>query len=377
LLRVIQVLHHSIGHTYPKAEPESGAEGWHELVAREIAKRSSEIKLECWRPESSADKVHVWSDSYGVIHSIYPSLRLRYGVELSLPLMDALRGKVREDGRVLLHLHGLFNLNTYLLALSFGRRVPIAAHSHEPSDSADQRFLGIRNSLRRFALRKVDRFFLSSEAEARELSDICDVNKTRIAPMPVEMRVFHKMDKRKARMKLGWKPEDRYVVYVGRFEERKGLKYLIDASRMLASRFPNFHLVTVGSGPLANEAAKNTTLVGQVRYGELPTYYNAADICVLPSHRESWGRVVLESLACQTPVIATWTGCVPTLMKEGVGGLFTVPMRDSTALVDRIAQVLHESRRIRIKRGKLEKYGSDNFVKRMLDNYRELADRYY
>jgi glycosyltransferase involved in cell wall biosynthesis len=300
-------------------------------------------------------------------------------MELSFPLIDALRETAKKGERVMLHLHGLFNLNTYLLALSFGGKVPIVVESHDPTHSACQKFLRVRNSLRRFALRKVDRFFLSSKNESRELSDICDVSKTRIAPLPVDTNVFRKMDRRMARVKLGWNADDRYIVYVGRLEERKGLRYLIQASRILVSRFPNLHLVTVGSGPLAKELANDTTCVGQVRYEQLPTYYNAADISVLPSFRESWGRVVLESLACQTPVIATWTGCVPILMKEGVGGLFIVPVRDSIAVADRISQVLPESSALRngIDRSKLEKYDSSNFVRLMLANYEELAIRYY
>lgn len=286
---------------------------------------------------------------------------------------------MRRDGRVLLHLHGLFNVNTYLLALSFGRKVPIVAQSHDPTYSAHQRFARIRDSLRRFALRKVDRFFLSTEAETREFSSVCGLNKTCIAPMPVDTRVFRKIDKKMARMKLHWKDEDRYVLYVGRLEERKGLRYLIQAASVLVSRFSNLHLVAVGSGPLANQSANNITFVGQVRYEELPTYYSAADICVLPSERESWGRVVLESLACQTPVIATSTGCVPTLMKEGMGGLFIVPARDSITLADRISQVLPQSGMLwsRIERTKLEKYDSENFVSRVLANYKELGDFYY
>jgi glycosyltransferase involved in cell wall biosynthesis len=265
-----------------------------------------------------------------------------------------------------------------LLAFSFGHKVPIVAQSHDPTYSAHERFPRVRNSLRRFALREVDRFFLSTDTETRKFSAIFDPDKTCIAPIPVDTKVFHRMDKRMARMKLGWKCEDLYVVYVGRLEERKGLRYLIQASRTLSSRFPNLHLVAVGSGPLAHDS-DNLTFVGRVRYEELPTYYNAADICVLPSYRESWGRVVLESLACQTPVIATWTGCVPTLMKEGVGGLFIVPVRDSIALANRMSEVLPESGslRNRIKRSKLEKYDSEYFVRRMLVNYKELAHRYY
>jgi glycosyltransferase involved in cell wall biosynthesis len=192
--------------------------------------------------------------------------------------------------------------------------------------------------------------------------------------MPVDMRVFHAIDRRAARAKLGWKADGLYVLYVGRLEERKGLRELMQASRMLAPRLPNLHFVAVGSGPLATESASNTTFLGQVRYEDLPTYYNAADTCVLPSHGESWGRVVLESLACQTPVIATWTGCVPALVSENVEGIFTVPIRNSAALAEKISQSLSEAAalRNRIKGGKLLKYDSDNFVKQMLINYEEL-----
>ena len=379
LLRVIQILHHSLGHIYANEEPESGAEGWHELIAREIAKRTQDIALECWRPESSAHVPETWTDSYKVAHRVYPSMRVRYGIELSLPLIEALRTEVGKDERVLLHLHGIFNLGTYSVALKFGGKLPIAVQSHDPTPSANRGVARLQNSLRRYALHKVDCFFLSSENEAQAFSGVCDPNKVRLTPMPVDTKVFRRTDKRIARMKLGWKDDDYYVVYVGRLEKRKGVRYLMQASQMLAARFPNLHVMAVGSGRLAIEAKNDLELVGRVGYGELPTYYNAADICVLPSLGESWGRVVLESLACQTPVIATVTGCVPTLVTEGVEGLFTVPMRDDAALAVRISEVLPRSGDLRSKidTTKIERYDSDSFVEQMLVKYEELASCYH
>jgi glycosyltransferase involved in cell wall biosynthesis len=378
MLRVIQILHHSLGSGYVNAEPESGEQGWHELVAREIAKRTDQVNIECWRPESNIAKMHVWTDSYGVRHKVYPSIRVRYGVELSLPLIADLRGELRENEQIVLHLHGIYNLSTYLLALSFGDKVPIAAHSHDPLESGYGRFQRPRNALRRYALHNVARFFLSTEAERSCFSAAYGADKVRIAPVPVDLTLFRRIDKKRARIKLGWRPEDRYVLYVGRLEERKGLKYLIQASRMLVSRFPRLHLVIVGSGIVSQKKADEMTFVGQVRYSDLPLYYNAADIFVLPSLRESWSRVVIEALACQTPVIATCTGCVPTLMKQGMNGLFAVPMRDAAALADKICEVLPNSDELRskIKRRKLEAYGSDYFVQQMLTNYKQLGDRH-
>ena len=377
MLRVIQILHHSLGSVNLRAEPESGGQGWHELVAREIAKSTSEFEIECWRPESSSVKTHVWTDSYRVTHRIYPSLRVRYGVELSRSMIADLRAELRENPRTALHLHGIYNLNTYLLAPLFGTRVPIVAHSHERSGVGYGIAHQARRALRKYALRNAARFFVSTDEERSYLSEICGLDKVIIAPLPVDLTQFQMIDRKRARTKLGWRTEDHYMLYVGRLEERKGVEYLLQARRLLASSFPRLHLVVVGSGSFSHKDMNDTILTGQVGYSDLPLYYNAADLCILPSLRESWARVVVESLACQVPVIGTWTGCVPTLVKDGIKGIFVVPMRDSVALADRISEVLPRSEELRFKidRSRLKNYGSDNFVRQMVLTYRELAAR--
>jgi glycosyltransferase involved in cell wall biosynthesis len=235
-----------------------------------------------------------------------------------------------------------------------------------------------RRVLRKYALRNVARFFVSTPEERNYLSEICGLDKVSMAPLPVDLTQFHRIERNRARTKLGWRAEDNYILYVGRLEERKGLEYLLQATRMLVSSFPRLHLVVVGSGSLSHKDTNNTIFMGQVRYSDLPLYYNAADLCILPSLRESWARVVVESLACQVPVIGTWTGCVPTLVKDGVKGLFVVPMRESVALADKISEIIPNSEELRFKidRRKLENYGSDNFVRQMVLNYRELAEQH-
>ena len=52
----------------------------------------------------------------------------------------------------------------------------------------------------------------------------------------------------------------------------------------------------------------------------LPLYYNAADVCVVPSQYESFGLVALEAMACGTPVIAARVGGLPTIIKHGSTG---------------------------------------------------------
>jgi D-inositol-3-phosphate glycosyltransferase len=79
------------------------------------------------------------------------------------------------------------------------------------------------------------------------------------------------------------------------------------------------------------------TFLGRRDQDELPYYYSAADVCIVPSHYESFGMVALEALACGTPVVASRVGGLTYIIEDGVNG-FLVP----TALAHRIAQLLED-----------------------------------
>jgi len=62
------------------------------------------------------------------------------------------------------------------------------------------------------------------------------------------------------------------------------------------------------------------TFEGRIAQENLPPYYSAADVLVVPSHYESFGLVGLESLACGTPVVSTKVGVLDRLLQEGMNG---------------------------------------------------------
>jgi D-inositol-3-phosphate glycosyltransferase len=71
---------------------------------------------------------------------------------------------------------------------------------------------------------------------------------------------------------------------------------------------------------------------GRIEQLQLPVHYSAADLLVLPSHYESFGLVVLEALACGTPVAATRVGAVETIIRQGINGtIMDNPGRDGVA----------------------------------------------
>jgi glycosyltransferase involved in cell wall biosynthesis len=107
------------------------------------------------------------------------------------------------------------------------------------------------------------------------------------------------------------------VLYVGSVCIRKGVQYLLEAFQQLPPEVATL------------------TVVGVSR-SELPAIYREADVMVLPSLCDSFGQVVVEALACGTPVIAT-TDC-GAMPRQGVDGL-VVPPGDTQALTAAIHQL--------------------------------------
>ena len=78
----------------------------------------------------------------------------------------------------------------------------------------------------------------------------------------------------------------------------------------------------------------------------LPEYYRAADLCLVPSHHESFGMAALEAMACGAAVVASRVGGLATTIQDGVTGVL-VPPRDEAALAGAIAALLADEPRRR------------------------------
>ncbi len=116
------------------------------------------------------------------------------------------------------------------------------------------------------------------------------------------------------------------LLSVGHLIDRKGHDLVIEA----LAELPGWRLLIVGSGPerVALEALarrlgveNRVRLVGEVPHTELPRYYTAADMLVLASKREGWANVLLESMSCGTPVLASPIPGNPEVIQERAAGL--------------------------------------------------------
>ena len=140
------------------------------------------------------------------------------------------------------------------------------------------------------------------------------------------------------------------ILFVGRLERRKGLKYLLEALARLKWDRPNVRLIVVGPGNLdrdshqilSSRALQDVVFAGRVSDDDLPRYYATADICCSPATgSESFGYVLLEAMASGKPVVASDIEGYNAIVDHGRQGLL-FPRKDSEALAASLARLIDD-----------------------------------
>ena len=164
----------------------------------------------------------------------------------------------------------------------------------------------------------------------------------------VDLQRFKPVDQVEARRQLGLEG-DPILLSVGRLIELKGHHITIEALREILIHYPDAKLVLIGHGAertrleaLATElgVAAHVHFAGTRSSSDLKLWYSAADLMVLASSREGWANVLLESMACGTPVVAMRTGGTPEVVQDPVAGLL-VDERAAAPLADKVIELLH------------------------------------
>lgn len=162
----------------------------------------------------------------------------------------------------------------------------------------------------------------------------------------VDTEWFRPGSREDARRRLGLDPTSKRLLFIGNLVNVKGIDVLLTACARLRQAKHDFELDILGQGPLRGslEAQANRLGLDGVRFRgalpqtELPVWYQAADVFVLPSRSEGVPNVVLEAMACRTPVVSTRVGGIPEVAAPAVCTL--VPPDDAAALADALAREL-------------------------------------
>lgn len=196
-----------------------------------------------------------------------------------------------------------------------------------------------------------------------------------ILPDGIDTRIFNlNVDEEKIKNKYSLNRN--YLIFSsGRMVERKGFKYLIEAFLRVLQKFSNTKLIIGGDGPerdnleyLAKKLGIKEKIVfsGFIGDNDFPKYMKACDIFVLPSIVDSAGdtegsaTILLEAMACGTPVVGTKVGGIPYAIKDGIGG-FLVEQKNPKRLADKIITLLRDEK-LRGEMGKVgRKYVEEKF----------------
>jgi glycosyltransferase involved in cell wall biosynthesis len=176
------------------------------------------------------------------------------------------------------------------------------------------------------------------------------VERIDVIPNGVDIDRFFPVDKKAARKYLSISPTTKVIFSVGSLIPLKGHHLTIEALKEIIKQIPEAHLYIAGKGDylkaLENKISelrleKFITLLGHVRHTELINWYSAADVFCLASSREGWANVIMESMACGTPVVATNVWGAPEIITDPDVGILVErnPEAISKALIHALKEI--------------------------------------
>ena len=236
--------------------------------------------------------------------------------------------------------------------------------------------------------RMVDKIIIVTDSEKKYIRRFAPLTKCVTVPNGLDIKDWTPIPDGtlfRRRYKIG--DDEKIILYTGRLADNKGLEHLVDASFNVAARHNNVKFVIVGAdwGVLkklkkkiwANNLDDYFVFTGHIDSYELfKSGYAAANVFVLPSEWEAFGIVLLEAMACGTPIVASDVGGIPYVVGD-VGRIFKYG--DIRALAENIIDVLDNEKQERAKSAKgrkkvIEQYTWDNVVDRLEGIYEHITN---
>jgi glycosyltransferase involved in cell wall biosynthesis len=304
-----------------------------------------------------------------------PQRELRHGIEVHYPrflsfpkilkpldglfLFAACRQAVRRlprafaIDRVDAHLAYPDGWGAILLGRSLDRPVSVTLRGHDLNDLPSY---PVRGRQVAWTLRRADVVFAVAEALREEAIRLgADPRKTITIGNGIDTSLFSPQDQLAARRKLGLSESAPLVLSVGHLVRRKGFDRLIRAFPRVLAAHPTARLAIVGAkgeeGDFTKEIERairecrledRVHLPGAVPHDALAPWYAAADLFCLASKKEGRANVLLEAMACGTPIVATSIWGTPEIVRDESLGIL-VDDANPEALGAAMAQALSKS----------------------------------
>jgi glycosyltransferase involved in cell wall biosynthesis len=188
------------------------------------------------------------------------------------------------------------------------------------------------------------------------------------------------LDKNRFRLKKDLSGRERIIGYIGRLDEAKGVCSFLSAIPVLSRSDKDLRYLIGGTGPLYDPIKKTledkrlsefVNLPGWIPHDMIVDYLNDLKILVLPSFSEGLPTIVLEAMACGTPVLATSVGCVPDVVRDGETG-FLLDNNSPEYIVDKIREILNRTDLDRITENAMRLVDRDFTFDVTVEHYRNI-----
>ena len=212
------------------------------------------------------------------------------------------------------------------------------------SDPSRDLYIRVKDPVIYRIYRKVEEMILKEASRIIVLDGAYEryKDKTQVIPQKVDTHIFRSIRIRGKYEQYKIDESDFILLFVGRITREKGAKLLIESFPKIMSKVPNSKLLMVGRGNLEGYVRRfikihglngKIQLLGEKNRDELNELYNIADATILLSMIEGTAspNVILESLACNTPVITTKVGKVPGVIENGKNGFLVNPEPEDIA----------------------------------------------
>lgn len=257
-------------------------------------------------------------------------------------LLQTLRHRAPDASVIHAHSHLFFSTNLAALVRRFSA-TPLVVTNHGLYSQTAPKWLqdAFLSTVAKFTFNAADTVLCYTETDRDRLRERGITTDVRVVPNGIDCEEFFPDPS---------VPERRQLLFVGRLQDGKGLRYLVDAFERVSEQHPELRLKVVGDGPergryerysVERGVADRTTFTGELPYAEMSRQYNESMLFVLPSLAEGLPRTVLESLACGTPVVTTDLPQMESVVRNAG---YTVPRRSVGVLADAITRLVNEPR---------------------------------
>lgn len=257
----------------------------------------------------------------------------------------------------IIHVHHAYPFSWVARFIKSTYQIPyvISIHGSElPTAQKDKRYIALTIDALRKGRRIIPNSFYTKEWAIKVFGDEFR-KQIRVIPGGVDINKFKKVSSNELDKQLNLKSK-KVVVFAGKLTVYKGVKYLIMAAKKIPAE-----IIILGDGPEKNNLKKlakdlkvnNVHFLGHLNNNTqlLIQFYSRADVFVAPSiWDEPLGLVILEAMACETPVVVTKKGGIPLAVKEGKNGFFIKP-RNANDLAEKVNKIINNPD-LKIKMGK-------------------------